>query len=77
MIKIVLLILLTVTFSLGGFFKNDSNATQKEDAENERLCKLFTQKTEKYKAIMRQDELAVKTLQSYEKRASLYCDKVK
>lgn len=39
------------------------------------LCKLFTQKAQKYKATMRDDEYAHATLASYEKRAKMYCSK--
>jgi len=70
-------IALLVSFALGGFFNAESNASKKEDIENERLCKLFTEKAKAYKKNMRQDELAVKTLRSYEKRASRYCIKAK
>jgi len=71
--KSLFLILIFSAFTFAGFFTDDNNATKKEKAENERLCQLFTQKAEKYKATMRDDELAAKTLLSYEKRASLYC----
>lgn len=76
MMRSLFFILISFTFSFAGFFNNDSNDTQKENMENERLCQLFTEKAETYKATMRKDALAVKTLQSYEKRAALYCSRV-
>ena len=75
--KLLFLLLALFTFSFAGFFNAENNVTQKEQAENERLCKLFTEKAEKYQKTMRDDELAVKTLLSYKKRASLYCNKAK
>ena len=75
--KSLFLLLILFTFSFAGFFNAENNVTRKEQAENERLCKLFTEKAEQYQKTMRDDELAVKTLLSYKKRASLYCNKVK
>jgi hypothetical protein len=42
--------------------------------ENTRLCKVFTDKVETYKANMRNDELAKTTLISYKERMYQYCD---
>jgi len=41
--------------------------------EDERLCKIFLAKAEKYKKHMRKDELAYTTLESYNKRARIFC----
>ena len=45
--------------------------------ENTRLCKVFTDKVETYKANMRNDELAKTTLISYKERMHQYCDAAK
>jgi dUTPase len=42
---------------------------------NDRLCKIFTQKVSKYSQNMRTDEYAIKTLESYKKRAKDFCSK--
>ena len=77
MMKSLFFIVLMVSSLFGGFFAKESNATQKEMEENKRLCKLFSTKIEKYKINMRDDELARKTLASYEHRAELFCKKAK
>ncbi|SFV71316.1 hypothetical protein MNB_SV-13-69 [hydrothermal vent metagenome] len=41
--------------------------------EDERLCKIFLTKAEKYKKNMRKDALAYTTLKSYNKRARIFC----
>jgi len=67
--KILLLILITLSIPVFA-------SSKKEDkAENERLCKLFTEKAATYKKTMRDDEYAMRTLLSYEKRAKIYCSK--
>lgn len=72
--KIVFLTLSLSLFLSAGFFQEgNSSESLKEQQESERLCKLFTEKAETYKKTMRSDDLAFKTLQSYEKRAALYC----
>lgn len=74
--KAFLAILLIVSTMQAGFFKEDeSEKSIKAKQENQRLCKLFTDKAETYKKRMREDELAQKTLESYEKRANIYCNK--
>lgn len=42
--------------------------------ENARLCNIFSKKAERYKATMRNDDLAKATLISYKERISSYCD---
>jgi len=69
------IILLTVVLGLSasaGFFNNTEEA-KKDKAEKTRLCKLFTAKTIKYEASMRDDRLAKITLDSYKKRTSIFC----
>jgi len=41
--------------------------------EDERLCKMFQAKLERYKKHMRNDELAYMTLASYKKRTEIFC----
>jgi len=41
--------------------------------EDERLCNIFENKMERYKKTMRNDELAYTTLESYKKRAQIFC----
>lgn len=73
--KSVILTLLITTFSFSGFYKDDNSAAKAAYAENERLCKIFTAKVEKYKESIREDVLAAASLASYEHRASIFCKK--
>lgn len=74
--KQLILIALISTFSMGGFFNNsEDNAAKAKYAENERLCKIFTAKVDKYKSTMRDDVLAKASLASYEHRAEIFCKK--
>jgi len=74
--KALLAVLFLATSMQAGFFKaEESQESMKAAKENERLCQLFTEKAETYKKTMREDDLAKKTLESYEKRASIYCHK--
>ena len=75
--KKILLIALISTFAFSGFYDStDETASKKaEYAENERLCKIFTAKVEKYKADIRDDVLAAASLASYEHRAEIFCKK--
>ena len=73
--KSIILISLISTFALSGFYSDDNSAVKAEYAENERLCKIFTVKAEKYKETMRDDVLATASLASYEHRASIFCKK--
>ena len=75
--KYILTLLLLVSAASAGFF-NENGAQQKaQRLENERLCKLFTQKAREYKKHMRDDILAKTTLASYEHRAELFCARAK
>jgi len=75
--KKILLITLISTFAFSGFYDNTDEAASKkaEYAENERLCKIFTAKVEKYKNDIRDDVLAAASLASYEHRAEIFCKK--
>ena len=73
--KQLFLITIISTFSLAGFFNEAGAKNKAEYIENERLCKLFTDKVEKYKAHIRADVLAAASLASYEYRAELFCKK--
>ena len=66
-----LLLLILITLSITAFATSEKT----DKAENERLCKLFTKKAATYKKTMRDDEYAMRTLLSYEKRAKIYCSK--
>jgi len=68
--KSVLLILVMLTISVFAF-----GSTADNTQEDNRLCKVFSNKVQMYKKNMRKDEYAKTTLQSYEKRAQLYCSK--
>lgn len=73
--KHIFLIVFLSALSMAGFF-NEQHAKSKADfIENDRLCKLFTQKVEKYKEHLRKDMLAAASLASYEYRAELFCKK--
>ncbi len=41
--------------------------------KNDRLCKVFKQKIVDYKKTMRHDKYAKATLESYKKRAAMFC----
>lgn len=75
MMKLFFFTLFTASSLFAGFFAESNETAQKASMENERLCKLFTQKAETYKKTMRNDVLAKTTLASYEHRAALYCGK--
>jgi len=71
--KIVLLPLLLSLTASASFFNNEAEDNLKEKAEQSRLCKLFTDKASKYELTMRDDRLAHVTLDSYKKRANIFC----
>ena len=64
--KAILLTIITIAITTNMF-------AMEATAENKRLCKVFEEKVTTYKKTMRDDEYAMKTLTSYEKRAELYC----
>ena len=69
--KKILLMALISTFAFSGFYDStdETDSKKAEYAENERLCKIFTAKVEKYKSEIRDDVLAAASLASYEHRA--------
>ena len=70
--KIILLAIMT-TFAMSGFANEAEITAQNNAKENDRLCKIFTSKIEKYKSTMRSDSLAEATLHSYENRKDAFC----
>ena len=73
--KHIILIALMSTISFAGFFNEQGAKNKAIYVENDRLCKIFTQKVEDYKKNMRKDVLATASLASYESRAELFCKK--
>jgi hypothetical protein len=74
--KKLILLALVSTFAMSGFFNEaqvEQEKAQKEEAA--RLCKIYTEKTEKYKATMRNDEFAQATLKNYVRVENKYCGK--
>ena len=72
--KKLILLTLVSTFAMSGFFNKaqvEQEKVQKEEAA--RLCKIYTEKTEKYKATMRDDEFARATLNNYVRVENKYC----
>ena len=73
--KKIILMALVSTFAMSGFFNDEQLAQEKEQkAEAARLCKIYTEKTEKYKASMRNDEFAQATLNNYVRIENKYCN---
>jgi len=73
--KQIILVMMITAFLFAGFFNDKTEKSKAEYIENERLCKLFTEKVERYKKNMRDDILAKASLASYEHRAELFCKK--
>ncbi len=71
--KILLLLLLIIQSSLAGFFETAQTRADKIAKERAHYCEFFTNKAAHYKKQMRDDELAHITLESYKKRAKIYC----
>jgi len=75
--KKIILLALVSTFAMSGFFNKaqvEQEKAQKEEAA--RLCKIYTEKTEKYKKTMRNDEFAQATLKNYVRIENKYCSKI-
>lgn len=70
--KLILLALIS-TLAMSGFTNKSEIETIETAKENNRLCKIFTDKVETYKSTMRNDGLAEATLASYEKRKDSFC----
>ena len=73
--KIVLLAFLLTLTASADFFNSEAKAEQQYQAERAKYCQFFTKKASDYKKNMRDDELAHITLESYQKRAKIYCSK--
>jgi len=58
-----------------GLFANNSFTDNKTDTENKRLCKVFKDKALSYEKTMRDDVYATATLESYNKKITIYCKK--
>ena len=73
--KYIIIFAIITTMSFSGFFNEKNAKAEAEYIENDRLCKLFTKKVEKYQINMRDDVLAKASLESYKYRAELFCNK--
>ncbi len=74
--KKLILLTLVSTFAMSGFFNGEEMAKEKAQKEEaSRLCKIYTEKTEKYKANMRHDDFAQATLANYVRIENKYCGK--
>jgi len=74
--KKTVLLLMALTYLLSAeSFKTEDKTAQAIKAEKTKFCKFFTEKALSYGKNMRDDELAKMTLQSYKKRAAIYCSK--
>lgn len=74
--KLFISILLLAHVSLyADYFNSAKKAELKHQQERARYCKIFTKKAIDYEKTMREDELARMTLESYKKRAKIYCSK--
>lgn len=72
--KKLTLLVLASTFAMSGFFNEAQVEEEKaQKAEAARLCKIYTEKTEKYKETMRNDDLAKATLKNYVRVENKYC----
>lgn len=70
--KLILLALMSA-YAMSGF-TNESEMKAIETAkENDRLCKIFIKKIDRYESTMRNDSLAEATLVSYKQRMTAYC----
>jgi len=73
----IILIALVSTYAMSGFFNEAQIKKEKEqNLEAARLCKIYTDKTEKYKKTMRNDEFAQATLENYVRVENIYCGKI-
>jgi len=73
--KYVFFIVIMSAYSFAGFFNEEGAKAKAEYIENDRLCKIFTQKVLDYKKHLRKDILATTSLASYKYRAELFCKK--
>ena len=72
--KKLILIALMSAYTMSGF-ANDAEIKAIETAkENDRLCKIFIKKVDRYESTMRDDSLAEATLVSYKQRKDAFCN---
>lgn len=61
--------------NMSGWNSSDNEATKKAEKEHKaRMCTLYTKKIKKYKETMRDDGLALVTLNNYIRLQTKYCD---
>ena len=71
--KLILLALMSA-YAMSSF-TNEAEIKAIETAkENDRLCKIFTNKADRYEVTMRNDSLAEATLVSYKERRNSFCN---
>lgn len=68
----IIALLLASSFLMAGWTKEDESEKAAE-VEAQRLCGIYTKKTQKYKETMRDDEPARATLANYERLQHKYC----
>jgi len=73
--KLITILMLLNIFLYAGFFNETEKLALAQEQEREHFCTIFTQKAIAYEKTMRNDELAYITLESYKKRANIYCSK--
>jgi hypothetical protein len=74
--NILLFLLVLIQSSSAGFFETKETRADKVTKERAHYCQFFKSKAFDYKKNMRQDELAYLTLESYKKRAKIYCSDI-
>ncbi len=71
--NIILFLLVLIQSSSAGFFETTETRANEVAQERAHYCEFFTTKALEYQKDMREDELAYLTLESYKKRAKIYC----
>ena len=72
--KSIILLILSMILSVSSF-ATTSFSSSTSHSEYSRLCKIFKHKALKYEKTMRSDSYARQTLESYQKRAKIFCSK--
>lgn len=75
MYKILTLLMISIIMLHADFFQSAEKAEQKYQEEQAYFCEVYTKKAIDYEKTMREDELAQITLNSYKKRAKIFCSK--
>jgi len=77
--RIIILFLSIITLFSSSVFAKPDQDYKKSIVSNEKLCSLFKDKIQKYQKKLedRSDLYAVKTMESYKKRADIYCKIIK